>query len=159
MTAELHSCRAVPKPATFVYSFRKEFAPAILSGAKSQTIRQVRKDGRRPRPGDLIRFFTGMRTAYCRKLGSSIVTDCFTVYMDLEDLSARVIVLGGARLNFTDMEAFARLDGFDSAFAMLGWFQDAYRQSDTPVTGFNGFCVRWRPLRPAGTRRRLRSVP
>ena len=140
--------------ATFVYNFRKQFAPAILHGDKAQTIRQQRKDGRVPKPGDLIRFFTGMRTAYCKKLGASVMTDCFPVYMDLADLSARVIVSNGVRLNFGEMESFAKLDGFPSAIAMLEWFQRTYRANDS----FSGFCIRWRPLRPAGTRRRLREV-
>lgn len=144
----------MPEHRTFVYSFRKEFALPILHGDKAQTIRQHRKDGRVPRAGDLIRLFTGMRTAACKKLGAAVITDCFPVYMDLTDLASRVIVSNGARLNFGEMESFAALDGFPSASAMLEFFQHAYRESDS----FDGFCVRWRPLRPAGTRRRLRRA-
>lgn len=140
---------------TFVYNFRKELATAIRYGVKAQTMRQNRKDGRVPKPGDLIRMFTGMRTAYCKSIGSSVVIECFPVYMDLSDLRGRVIVSNGIRLHFGEMESFAKLDGFPSALAMLEWFQKTYRPSDS----FHGFCVRWRPLhRKAGTRKQLRSA-
>lgn len=142
------------KTSSFVYNFRKQFAPKILSGEKAQTIRQNRKDGRVPKAGDTLRFFTGMRIAYCKKLGASIVTDCFPVYLDLSDIHARVMVVNGDRLGFGEMERFAKLDGFPSAIAMLCWFKATYKD----LSAFHGFCIQWRPLRPAGTRRRLREV-
>jgi hypothetical protein len=123
----------------FSFSFRKQFADRVERGEKLQTIRPRRKDGRMPKPGDKVSLFTGMRTAYCRRLGSSTVVEAFPVYLDLDELGARMIVINGMRLNFGEAEAFAKLDGFQNAREMIEWFRGTY-----PGAGaFNGFCVRW----------------
>lgn len=124
----------------FVFSFRKQFADRVASGEKLQTIRGRRKDGRMPKAGDKVSLFSGMRTAYCRRLGTSTVTEAFPVYLDLDELGARTIVVNGVRLNFGEAEAFAKLDGFKNAREMIEWFRDTYRGAGD----FNGFCVRWR---------------
>lgn len=124
----------------FSFSFRKQFAGAVERGEKLQTIRQRRKDGRVPKPGDRVTLFTGMRTVYCRRLGESVVVECFPVHLDLEELGRRVIVSNGIRLHVGEAESFAKLDGFSGAWEMLNWFRETYK----PATAFDGFCVRWR---------------
>lgn len=124
----------------FSFNFRSQFAEAVERGEKLQTIRQRRKDGRVPKPGDRVTLFTGMRTAYCRRLGESVIVDCFPIHMDLEELGRRVIVSNGIRLHIGEAESFAKLDGFKSALEMLEWFRQTYR----PADAFDGFCVRWR---------------
>lgn len=126
----------------FAFNFRTQFAGPVERGEKLQTIRQRRKDGRVPKPGDRVTLFTGMRTAYCRKLGESSVVDCFPVYMDLEDLGQRAIISNGVRMHMGEANSFAKLDGFSSAIEMLRWFRETYRPADS----FDGFCVRWRSL-------------
>ena len=123
----------------FTFNFKKQFAPLVERDEKLQTIRQRRKDGRTPKPGDRAHLYTGLRTCGARKLGERVVVDCVTVHFDLEDIGARAIVSNGVRLNFGEAERFAKLDGFHSALQMLEWFRETYR---TPA--FDGFCVRWR---------------
>ncbi len=48
------------------YSFDRRFVPAIVSGAKRQTIRAHR--ARHARPGETLQLYTGMRTRQCRKI-------------------------------------------------------------------------------------------
>lgn len=124
----------------FAFNFRTQFADKVERGEKLQTIRQRRKDGRTPKPGDRVMLFTGMRTASCRRLGESVVVECFPVHLDLEELGRRVIVSNGIRLHVGEAEAFAKLDGFSGAWEMLDWFRETYK----PATAFDGFCVRWR---------------
>ncbi len=50
------------------YNFRAQFAEDVESGRKTQTIRAERKDGRRPKVGDTLKLYTGMRTKACRLL-------------------------------------------------------------------------------------------
>lgn len=126
---------------TFVYSFRQEFAAAISRGEKAQTCRPHRKDGRVPKPGDAIKLYTGMRTITCRHLGDSVVTECFPLYIDLPE---HVFVIASERLGVSESRAFARLDGFESAAAMVNWFVETYREKNPEI--FHGYCVRWEPL-------------
>ena len=125
--------------ASFTFSFRKQFADRVASGEKLQTILQHRKDGRMPRPGDRVLLFTGMRTAYCRRLGASTVTEAFPVHLDLER-GDWLFIVNGVRLNFVESEAFAKLDGFRSAVEMIEWFRETYPDDGA----FDGFCTRWR---------------
>lgn len=129
----------------FVFSFRKQFADAVERGEKLQTIRQRRKDGRVPKPGDRVTLFTGMRTAYCRRLGKSTVTEAFPVHLDLER-GDWLFIVNGVRLNFAESEAFAKLDGFRSALEMIEWFRDTYPDDGA----FDGFCTRWRSPKQHG---------
>lgn len=50
-------------------NFKKQFAPAVESGEKRQTIRARRQDGRDPVAGQTLYLYTGIRTKGCRKLG------------------------------------------------------------------------------------------
>ena len=129
----------------FSFNFRKQFADAVERGEKLQTIRCRRKDGRTPKPGDRVTLFSGMRTAYCRRLGESVVVECFPVHLDLTDLSQRIIVSNGIRLHIGEAESFARLDVFKSALEMLRWFRETYAYAPA----FDGFCatdgVGWPP--------------
>jgi hypothetical protein len=120
-------------------NFQKQFAPLIERDEKRQTIRQRRRDGKTPKPGETLHLYTGLRTHAARKLGERTVVECFPVHFDLEELGARVVVVNGIRLHVGEADAFARLDGFQNAQEMLGWFRKTYK---TPA--FDGFCVRWR---------------
>lgn len=122
-----------------ILNFRQQFAPLIERDEKRQTIRKTRADGKTPKPGETVYLYTGLRTKQVRKLGERIVVESFHVHMDLEDLSARCIVSNGVRLHLGEADAFARLDGFDSALQMLQWFKKTHQEN-----AFDGFCVRWR---------------
>lgn len=137
----------------FIFNFRKQFAARVKSGEKLQTIRKSRKDGRKPAPGDTLYLWTGLRTAYAKRLVTRACIECFHVYMDLESLNMRIVVSNGVRLSHGEADSFARLDGFENSMQMLTWFRDTYKEES-----FNGFCVRWstQPLRRK--RRPLKST-
>ena len=128
----------------FIFNFRKQFTGAVEGGAKLQTIRQNRKDGRVPKPGDALYLWTGLRTASARKLGERKCVECFPVYFDLDDIGSCIVVSNGIRLHVGEANSFAKLDGFDSATQMLEWFRATY----APASSFAGFCVRWRSVAP-----------
>lgn len=123
--------------ATFIFNFKKRFAPAVEQGKKLQTIRATRKDGRRPVAGDTIKAYTGLRTARARLLLASICTSCRAVRIHLHD---RELVVDGRKLEQAEAYDFARADGFDSLTAMLQWFSDTYEGST-----FEGFVTSWEP--------------
>lgn len=131
----------------FVVSFRKRFEAPILDGAKMQTIRFNRADGKVPRPGDRLKLFIGMRTKMCKRLGIAEVTECFPVYMDLASRH-HIIEARGMRLNLREMTEFAKADGFETHIAMLNWFRETYPDE----RAFHGYCVRWNNLKSGPTK-------
>ncbi|MCJ9428569.1 hypothetical protein [Kordiimonas marina] len=118
-------------------NFQKRFAPLVESGAKPQTIRAWRKDGRDVKQGDRLFLYTGMRTKACRKLGESICTGTSPVIIHEDGM-----VLGGMLLpNHTPiLNSIANRDGFVSWSEMHTWF----RQEHGPI--FGGQLIEWGPL-------------
>jgi hypothetical protein len=123
--------------AIFLFNFKKQFAPAVERGEKTQTIRMNRKDGRRPVPGDTAKLYTGLRTSGVRLLRTQTVTECLSVRMDM---GAGVVVLDGRALEVFEATQFAPADGFRSKTSMLEWFRDQYK-----TRHFEGFCALWTP--------------
>lgn len=103
-------------------NFKAQFAPAIESGEKRQTIRAPRKDGRDPKPGDTLHLYTGMRTKACRKLGEYRCRSSTPVVIDFNSvrLGRDCFLLTKARENF------ARADGFMDWVAMRQWFESVH---------------------------------
>lgn len=117
-------------------SFNKRFVDLVESGAKHQTIRANRKDGRRPEPGDFIHCYFGLRTKHTRKLRGAIIRAVHDVRIDV---SLRDVWVNGKRVLARDCTAFARADGFDSYHEMMTWWQSTHRGSAV----FHGFMVVW----------------
>ena len=120
---------------TFLFNFKKEFAPRVESGEKRQTIRRNRKDGRRPKPGDTAKCYTGLRIRGARRLRTETVVECMSVRMYIDE---RVIVIDGAKLDRDRAIDFAAADGFNCVDDMMRWFFDQYGTND-----FEGFFTRW----------------
>jgi hypothetical protein len=125
---------------TFIFNFKKEFAPAVESGAKCQTVRATRKDGRVPRVGDLAKGYTGLRTRSTRLLVAGPVIEAGRVLIDFREST---IALNGGRLTASESAEFARADGFASFPQMLSWFRCAHKQDPDY---FEGFYAKWRPI-------------
>lgn len=122
----------------FTLNFKKQFAPAIEAGAKRQTIRAHRKDGRRPKHGDHLRLYTGMRGPNCRMLLDATCTDVSSVHI-FEDVNGIAVVIAGRRLTMDEGRALAKADGFDSRAEFLGFF------TETHGLPFEGLMIRWEP--------------
>jgi uncharacterized protein YqfB (UPF0267 family) len=127
-----------------LYNFQKRFAPFILSGEKTHTIRSVRANP--DKPGNTLHLYTGLRQkgaqllmrVPCVKVEEieicavdhpthSGVTKVFTIEID------------GHYLDRSEKEALARRDGFDSLAAMMRFWQEPKNRLP-----FRGHIIHWR---------------
>lgn len=112
------------------YNFEERFAPLIESGQKTQTIRQKK----RANVGDTLQFYTGQRTAKCRKIGEAICTAASYCAIRKDG-----VTLGNTSKFPSDLDEFARADGFQSFSEMLDWFHNRYGERE-----FVGCVTSWR---------------
>lgn len=127
------------KARTFNYNFREQFAGKVEAGEKLQTVRLERRDRMRPSVGDRVQLFRGLRTASCRRIGVGKATECFGVFVELGEASAHTVMIDDKRLSPSEIEDFAKLDGFANAKDMREFFRGQYRH----LAEFYGYCVRW----------------
>jgi hypothetical protein len=95
--------------------FKKRFAPAVESGDKRQTMREVRKRNT-PKAGDTLYLYAHLRTKAARKLGEPTCTAVKPITVTLD-----TIRLDGRYLGLDERNAFARADGFGSFGEMIEW--------------------------------------
>lgn len=112
------------------FNFSPEFAEAIASGAKCQTVRATK----RAKKGDMLQLYTGQRTKACRKLKEA---EC--LYVDYVHLAPDGITCGNGDLHTGSLDAFAIRDGFKNYEAMLAWFKAKYGTDH-----FVGYVHRWK---------------
>lgn len=110
-------------------NFSEQFATRVERGEKRQTIRR----GLRCKAGDALQLYTGQRTKKCRKLLDAVCRDVTYV-----GLTARGVTLGDKTRFPSDIDDFARLDGFDDYAAMWKWFSERYE-----TNSFTGHIIRW----------------
>jgi hypothetical protein len=111
------------------FNFQAQFVPEIESGRKTQTIRQKARAGE----GDLLQLYTGQRTKACRKIADAICIDSMYIGM-----TARGITLGDKSRHPSNIDDFARADGFADYAAMWKWFSERYK-----TQSFTGYITRW----------------
>jgi uncharacterized protein YqfB (UPF0267 family) len=91
-------------------NFMARFADDVESGKKPTTIRVYRKDGRDPKPGDILKLFTGQRSKNkCRKLGEGVCTKAQHILINIHGR----VRLDGVWLSKRRMEKMAKRDGLD----------------------------------------------
>lgn len=113
-------------------NYQSQFAVPVESGRKRQTIRRVRK---RPiKVGDILYFYTGMRTKHCRSLGKAVCKSVEPILID----ECR-IQLNGCDLDALQIATLARADGFNTTYPteLFRFFKKAY---ELP---FYGVLLRW----------------
>lgn len=122
---------------SFSFNFKKQFAAAVESREKRQTIRAERRDGRRPEPGETLHLFTGLRTKAARRLGTE---NCKSVH-DISITSVfeigAVVYVDGKRLQWTEVEELARADGFKTTEEFFDFFYGQHGAT------FHGFLTKW----------------
>lgn len=124
------------------YSFQKRFAPLILEGLKTQTIRADRK--RHARPGELLQLFTGMRTAHCARIVPD-VTCTAVLPISIDWASARISRVAVGAVPVRNLDHFAVLDGFADLDDMTGFWLENHG-----ARTFSGVVIEWaRPSREA----------
>ena len=123
-------------------NFQRKFAPDILRGRKTQTIRRTA----RCRTGDELQLYTGQRTKACELLGTATCAICEPITIADEYVSS-----GMFRLPAGDAAHIATIDGFASVAAMRDWFRDRY--GSLP---FSGYRIMWHSF--AAASRPTRSI-
>ena len=114
------------------YNFKKQFVPLIESGEKRQTIRALRKDGRKPKVGKTLYLYTGMRTKDCRKLKEVVC----------KSVTRIVIGRGYLRLNEVFLHSFEKLQiAFADGFKTYQEFQNFFEE--THGLPFRGYLIGW----------------
>lgn len=117
-------------------NFKKEFAGRVKSGEKCQTIRAYRKDGRNPRPGQVLYLYTGMRTKDCQKLGEAICKTVTPICFENNGYLISITV-GAASLSEKDVLRLAKADGFKNIEIFFEFF------SKTHGFPFYGLLIKW----------------
>lgn len=132
--------------AMVAYNFQKQFADAIQSAQKRQTVRAIRKNGH-ARIGEKLQLYTGLRTKACRKL---IDSDAICTSVDEVEIHIKTtaeiekIIVGKKELNNQEIEEFAAADGFKASAgysardAMATFFQKCHGNGI-----FRGNVIRW----------------
>lgn len=115
-------------------NFLAAMVPAVARGTKLQTIRRSVYWRRWP-PGTPLQLYHGLRTSQAIKIRDAVLRDVTYV-----GLTERGVTLGDASRFPSDIDDFARLDGFADYAEMWAWFAARY---DT--ASFTGFVIRWHP--------------
>lgn len=126
------------------YSFQKRFAPLIVAGTKTQTIRAARP--RHVRPGESIQLYTGMRSTTCLKIMPDplcVAVEPVCLRFDQEQLIEAVEIDGAG---VEDIDGFALRDGFESAEDMAAFWTKAHGH----LRQFSGVLIRWVPVSTSG---------
>lgn len=116
-------------------NFQPQFAEDVAAGRKTQTIRRAA----RAKAGQTLQLYTGQRTKACRKLADATCLDCGYI-----GLTARGITLWDKQRYPSDVDDFARADGFADYAAMWKWFSERYG-----TNSFTGYVIRWHSLKTA----------
>jgi hypothetical protein len=124
-----------------LYNFQPQFVPKILSGEKRHTIRADRKDGRVPKPGEILHLYTGLRHRGALLLMRVPCTKVERIKIEgglVSTYSARplYIHIDDNLLSLDESEQLARSDGFASLLDMMVFWQGR--------TPFNGNIIHWR---------------
>ena len=112
-------------------SFKKEFADAVSSGQKHQTIRENTK----AKAGVALQLYYGQRTKQCRKLKDAV---CVSV-QKITVMQAGVQVAGSTFVAGIRADDFAKADGFQTYADMWEFFKDRANEHGE----FIGYLVKW----------------
>lgn len=124
-------------------NFKPQFAPLVESGAKRQTIRAPRRDGRDPKAGDVLYLYAGQQTKECRKLAQAMCISSNTIGITENSFSIAYKEIGSdcpKIVKETDiylLDEFARADGFADWAEMRDWFASVHGLP------FVGYLIRW----------------
>jgi hypothetical protein len=94
-----------------LYNFKSRFAPRILDGSKTHTIRPLRAIA--DKPGNTLHLYTGLRTKSARLL---MRVPCARIEaIEIIQVDGHpYIFIEGIGLDHSEKEAFARRDGFEN---------------------------------------------
>lgn len=116
------------------YNFKERFAKKVASGEKLHTIRATRKDGHRPRIGQPMHAYNGLRTKKTKLLLRSTVSKVDRISIAVD---GSIVVEGRGKLTVDEAHALAMADGFTSATELYEFFKE------THGLPFEGDLIHW----------------
>lgn len=122
-----------------IYNFKKQFAAAIRSGTKAQTIRA---NGKRkpPKAGDLAYCYTGLRTQDVCRLGAFKITRVTQLTISAGSRLVSVPRCGiWCQLNEEEIEHLAKADGFALVDDFFAFFTAEHAGT------LSGHLIEWAP--------------
>ena len=148
------------------YNFKPQFEDPIMLDLKRHTIRAKRKDGRRPKPGEVLSLYLGHRTKACRLMKRRRCVKVQDVRIfEMQDRTLAVVI-DDIHLHGGEKNLLAKSDGFSDFFAMAQFWRKTHGKRQKPVN-FTGDLIHWesdaehakhpipdqKPKRPVGIRR------
>jgi hypothetical protein len=111
-----------------LYNFKSRFAPRILDGSKTHTIRPIRAIP--DKPGKTLHLYTGLRTksarllmrVECSKIESITIEHHPERFLD-DDPELYSVTIDDVVLDRGECEAFARRDGFEDFDEMMKFWE------------------------------------
>lgn len=119
-------------------NFKKQFAGAVRSGEKRQTIRALRN--RLFLPGDTLYLYTGLRTKGVEKLGEVVCKTAQYIEMDSPGIGMLTVKVEGKPVADHEKEAFALADGFTGPDPWLEFKRFFLGNHQMP---FEGQLIKW----------------
>ena len=126
--------------------FKPQFAPYVLDGTKTHTIRATRKNP--PRVGEICHCYTGLRTKQCKLLGRWPCVKVERIAIQFGHAGIR-ITIDDQTLDNMEAELFAIRDGFrpsnKAPFAALFAMRDFWVKAHKIEPGqiFGGQVIHW----------------
>lgn len=113
---------------------------------KRQTIRAERKDGRRPKEGETLQLYCGMRTRQCFLIGKArCLFSCDITLLFDDDPEMEGVVSPGfglAQWGYNSLDAFAQGDGFKDWQELKSFWAAEH----PTIREFVGVITFWEPL-------------
>ena len=135
------------------YNFKQQFVGPIRAGTKKHTIRRERKDGRRPKIGEALALYCGMRTKGCFKIlkDNPPCTAVRSIWIEkplTRDWTIRIGDIGDPPLDAGEMETLARSDGFANFKEFATFWLKEHGDVSGPLhmraVYFSGIIIHWR---------------
>lgn len=121
-----------------LYNFQQRFADAVESGAKTQTIRRLRK--RPTRAGEMLHLYTGLRSKNTRLLRRAKCVKVLPI-----EIHPTHIIVDGVILTPDETRKFAIADGFSGRADFYDFWRDVHGLTkEKPLKGFE--LIQWEAL-------------
>ena len=129
--------------------FEAQFAEAVATGRKRQTIRKLRKDGRDPKVGDRLHFYTGpYRPGERKKIGEATCSATGRIELRRDDADDRDVIYVSFHTDTPDrfprgqgaLTWIAKADGFPDVETLIGYVERTYGFP------FEGTVTRWKSI-------------
>ena len=117
-----------------LYNFQPRFAPFILDGRKTHTIRAIRAFP--DKPGNTLHLYTGLRTKKAKLLMRVLCLRVEPIYIREDSFWTATIKIGDEWLRHDERQLLAQRDGFKDLEDMIGFWNGRLP--------FTGHIIHWK---------------